>query len=79
MKMGKSWVLDLHEINDWIEKQKKMERLLENLRPLTSEEEKKIVRLLENFRPITTDEEAQAFFAGVERDDDGNIIWEGPD
>ena len=63
-KFGKSWVVDLHDINEWIEEEKKSDKFRE---------------LLANARLITTDEEAQEFFAGCERDEDGNIICIGPD
>ena len=58
-KFGKSWVVDLHDINKWIEEEKKSDEFRE---------------LLANARLITTDQEAQEFFAGVERDEDGNFI-----
>jgi excisionase family DNA binding protein len=58
-KFGKSWVVDLHDINEWIEEQKKSEKFRE---------------LLANARVITSDEEAQEFFAGMETDKDGAFI-----
>jgi excisionase family DNA binding protein len=58
-KHGKSWVVDLHDINIWIEEQKKSDRLKE---------------LLAKAPRIMTDEEAQLFFADVKLDDEGNIV-----
>ncbi len=57
-KYGKSWVVDLHDVNIWIEEQKKLEKFKELA---------KTVRIM-------NDEEAQQFFAGMERDEDGNFI-----
>jgi excisionase family DNA binding protein len=57
-KYGKSWVVDLHDINIWIEEHKKLEKFKE----------------LANAVRIMTDEEAQQFFAGMERDEDGHFI-----
>ena len=63
-KFGKSWVVDLHDINAWIEESRELDNFRE---------------LLANARIITTDEEAHEFFEGMERDEDGNIICIGPD
>jgi excisionase family DNA binding protein len=63
-KFGKSWVVDLHDINKWIDEQKKSDEFRE---------------LLANVPLITTDEEAQEFFAGMERDKGGNIICIDPE
>lgn len=63
-KHGKSWVVDLHDINDWIEAQKKSDKLKE---------------LLASVPRIMTDEEAQAFFADAKRDSEGRIIGTSPD
>jgi excisionase family DNA binding protein len=58
-KHGKSWVVDLHDINIWIEEQKKSDRLKE---------------LLANAPRIMNDAEAQQFFDGVAKDEDGNFL-----
>ena len=54
-KFGKSWVVDLHDINKWIEEEKTKSNIYSTVR-------------------LLTDAEAQEFFAGVERDEDGNFI-----
>jgi excisionase family DNA binding protein len=54
-KFGKSWVVDLHDINSWIEQEKTKSGIYKTVR-------------------ILTDEEAQQFFAGMERDENGNFI-----
>jgi hypothetical protein len=67
-KQGKSWVVDLHDVNAWIDEQNKAGKLKETLGHVPQ---------------IMTDAEAQQFFAGMERDQDGNFIAidpeDGPD
>ena len=59
-KFGKSWVVDLHDINRWIEDEKAKNSIYSAVR-------------------ILTDDQAQQFFAGLERDADGNIICIDPE
>ena len=51
--LGKRRVIDINDLNDWIEELKK-----------APQEPPRVL----------TDEEAQAFFQGLERDDDGNYV-----
>ena len=60
---GKSWVVDLHDVNTWIDAQNKAGRLTE---------------LLGHVPRILTDVEAQEFFAGMKTDEDGNLV-SGPE
>jgi excisionase family DNA binding protein len=62
-KYGKSWVVDLHDINTWIDQCKSAHKLNE---------------MMANAR-IMTDEEAQHFFKGVRRDEQGAFIGSEPD
>jgi excisionase family DNA binding protein len=62
-KHGKSWVVDLHDINTWIGQRKEADDFKE---------------MMANARTMT-DEEAQAFFANARRDKDGRIIGTDPD
>ena len=39
LKMGKSWVVDLHDLNDWIDQEKKTSKILQNIRLITTDEE----------------------------------------
>lgn len=55
-KFGKSYVVDLNDINEWVEKKKKAQHQADELK-----------ELLAKFRAITTDEEAQKFFDKIER------------
>jgi excisionase family DNA binding protein len=59
-KFGKSWVVDLHDINKWIEEEKTKSNICSAV-------------------GILTDDEAQQFFAGMERDEDGNFISVDPE
>jgi excisionase family DNA binding protein len=58
-KFGKSWVVDLRDINKWIEEEKTKSDIYSTVR-------------------ILTDDEAQQFFAGIEIDEDENIICIDP-
>jgi excisionase family DNA binding protein len=62
-KYGKSWVVDLQDINTWIEQRKAAHELNE---------------MMANIRPMTI-EEAKHFFDGVPRDKDGCILGSSPD
>ncbi len=62
-KYGKSWVVDLHDINTWIDRRKEAHELNE---------------MMANVR-VMTDEEAKHFFDGIKRDKNGVILggdWE---
>jgi hypothetical protein len=61
---GKSWVVDLHDVNAWIDEQNKAGRRKE---------------ILYHIPQIMTDAEAQQFFAGTKQDENGNLIAIDPD
>lgn len=64
MKIGKRWTVDLRDLNEWIDEQTKIAKVLQNVRLITNDEEAQRF-----FEGIEQDPETGAYISNPDNDD----------